>query len=594
MNPSISIQNVSKSFGKKTILKDIHFDIQEGNIYGFIGPSGAGKTTLVKMIVGMEVPDQGAIYLLGEKMPNLPILQEIGYMAQSDALYNQLTGKENLTFFASLYKLNKGERLRRIEYAAELVNLTSDLNKKVSAYSGGMKRRLSLAIALIQNPKVLILDEPTVGIDPELRESIWNELLRLKNEDGKTIIVTTHVMDEAEKCDYISMIREGSLIATGTPEQLKKQYAADNLNDVFWQRGGCKMRTIALIKRILLQILRDKRTLALLFIAPLLILTLMDLVFNGKTVNPVLGIENGKKQIIQSLKEADIVVKNYEGVSNTDEVMLKYDLDGLLEVKGEKATLTLLNDNPTVAKNLEMKVRQIFNKRAQLQLLDTNNIQRKQLQDAIIQTKYVYGSSDTELFDTFSPMLVGFFVFFFVFLISGIGLLNERTTGTLERLMATPIKRGEIVAAYLIGYGLLAFLQTIVIVLFAIYVLDIVLVGSIWNVILINVIVALVALSLGILLSSFANSEFQMVQFIPLVIVPQIFFSGIFSIEGMVDWLQVFAKFMPLYYAADALKGVMYKGLSLSDISQNLYILLAFAAVFIVCNLFALKKYRKL
>jgi len=237
MNPSISIQNVSKSFGKKTILKDIHFDIQEGNIYGFIGPSGAGKTTLVKMIVGMEVPDQGAIYLLGEKMPNLPILQEIGYMAQSDALYNQLTGKENLTFFASLYKLNKGERLRRIEYAAELVNLTSDLNKKVSAYSGGMKRRLSLAIALIQNPKVLILDEPTVGIDPELRESIWNELLRLKNEDGKTIIVTTHVMDEAEKCDYISMIREGSLIETGTPEQLKERYAADNLNDVFLAAG---------------------------------------------------------------------------------------------------------------------------------------------------------------------------------------------------------------------------------------------------------------------------------------------------------------------------------------------------------------------
>jgi len=354
------------------------------------------------------------------------------------------------------------------------------------------------------------------------------------------------------------------------------------------------MRTIALIKRILLQILRDKRTLALLFIAPLLILTLMNLVFNGKTVNPVLGIENGNKQIIQSLKEEDIVVKKYKGITKTDEAMLKFDLDGFLEVKGEKATLTLLNDNPTVAKNLEMKVRQIFNKRAQLQLLDTNNIQRKQLQDAIIQTKYVYGSSDTELFDTFSPILVGFFVFFFVFLISGIGLLNERTTGTLERLMATPIKRGEIVAAYLIGYGLLAILQTIVIVLFAIYVLDIVLVGSIWNVILINVIVALVALSLGILLSSFANSEFQMVQFIPLVIVPQIFFSGIFSIEGMVDWLQAFAKFMPLYYAADALKGVMYKGLSLSDISQNLYILLAFAAVFIVCNLFALKKYRKL
>ncbi|SOB99205.1 ABC-2 type transport system ATP-binding protein [Ureibacillus xyleni] len=237
MNQTISIQNVSKSFGKKVVLKDINFEIMEGRIYGFIGPSGAGKTTLVKMIVGMDVPDQGSIYLLGEKMPNLNMLQQIGYMAQSDALYKELTGKENLMFFASLYHLNKLERKSRIEYAAKLVNLTADLNKKVSAYSGGMRRRLSLAIALIQNPKVLILDEPTVGIDPELRLSIWNELLRLKNEEGKTIIVTTHVMDEADKCDYISMVREGSLIATGTPDQLKEKYKAHNLDEVFLAAG---------------------------------------------------------------------------------------------------------------------------------------------------------------------------------------------------------------------------------------------------------------------------------------------------------------------------------------------------------------------
>lgn len=354
------------------------------------------------------------------------------------------------------------------------------------------------------------------------------------------------------------------------------------------------MRTVALIKRILLQIIRDKRTLALLFIAPLLILTLMNLVFNGKTVDPVLGIENGNEQMIQSLEEADIVVKELDGGIDTEAAVLKHHLDGFLEIKGESATLTLLNDDPTVAKSLKMKVTQIVNKMAQLQLMSNHATQENLLQNEAIQTNYVYGSSETKTFDTFSPMLVGFFVFFFVFLISGIGLLNERTTGTLERLMATPIKRGEVVAAYLIGYGLLAFLQTIVIVLFSIHVLNIVLVGSIWHVIVINVIVALVALSLGILLSSFASSEFQMIQFIPIVIVPQIFFSGIFSIEGMADWLQVLAKFMPLYYAADALKGVMYKGLNLTDISKDLYVLLIFAVLFIVLNLFALKKYRKL
>lgn len=186
----------------------------------------------------MDIPDKGSIYLLGEKMPNLEILQQIGYMAQSDALYTALTGKENLMFFASLFKLDNAEKQKRIAYAAELVGLTDDLDKKVSAYSGGMKRRLSLALAIIQNPQVLILDEPTVGIDPELRLSIWNELLRLKNEEGKTIIVTTHVMDEAEKCDYISMVRDGSIIATGTPFQLKEQYGVHSLDAVFLHAGG--------------------------------------------------------------------------------------------------------------------------------------------------------------------------------------------------------------------------------------------------------------------------------------------------------------------------------------------------------------------
>lgn len=357
------------------------------------------------------------------------------------------------------------------------------------------------------------------------------------------------------------------------------------------------MRILAIMKRIILSIGRDKRTLALLFVAPMLILTLMDLVFNGQEVNPVLGVENGNEQIIEFLEEVDVVVKEYDDVSiaSMEEMLLDEELDGFLQIEDHEATLTLLNDDPGIAKSLEMKVKQGYSQVVQIQLLGTNQVPNgEQLADDLLDTNYVYGDSDSVLFDKFSPMLVGFFVFFFVFLIAGIGLLNERTTGTLERLMATPIKRWEIVLAYLLGYGLLAFLQTIVIVLFSIHVLDIVLVGSIWHVILINIIVALVALTLGILLSTFASSEFQMVQFIPVVIVPQIFFSGIFSLEAMADWLQVFAKFMPLYYAADALNGVMYRGLDLPDISMDLYILLAFALVFIILNIFALKRYRKL
>lgn len=237
MEQMIQIMDVSKSFGNKSILTHVNLNIEKSQIYGFIGPSGAGKTTLVKMLVGMEKANTGIINVIGQRMPNLGVLQNIGYMAQSDALYNDLTGEENLRFFASLFKINKGKQKERIAYTAELVNLSQELCKKVSAYSGGMKRRLSLAVALIQDPKVLILDEPTVGIDPELRLSIWNELYRLKSEEDKTIIITTHVMDEAEKCDRLSMIRDGIILTSGTPKELMSQYQVTHLEEVFLKAG---------------------------------------------------------------------------------------------------------------------------------------------------------------------------------------------------------------------------------------------------------------------------------------------------------------------------------------------------------------------
>jgi len=232
----IQVNGASKRFGKKSVLEDIHLNIGTSKIYGLIGPSGAGKTTLVKLIVGMNQADKGSIKVLGKQVPDLSLLQNIGYMAQSDALYTELTGMENLRFFASLYKMDKETQKQRIAYTAGLVNLESDLGKKVSTYSGGMKRRLSLAIALIQDPEIIILDEPTVGIDPELRVTVWDELLRLK-DNGKTIIVTTHVMSEAERCDMVSMVRDGGILEHGSPDALKERYQTDNLDDVFLRAG---------------------------------------------------------------------------------------------------------------------------------------------------------------------------------------------------------------------------------------------------------------------------------------------------------------------------------------------------------------------
>ncbi|AZN40592.1 ABC transporter ATP-binding protein [Paenibacillus albus] len=233
----VEVRNITRRFGSKTVLDDISFEVKRGELLGLLGPSGSGKTTLIKLITGIDKADGGSVVMLGERMPKLTMLQRFGYMAQSDALYNELTARENLTFFGSLFGLKGKQLATRIQDAMNIVNLQDDLNKNVSAYSGGMKRRLSLALALLHEPELLILDEPTVGIDPVLRQSIWRELGEMR-ERGTTIILTTHVMDEAEKCDRLGLIRDGKLTALGTPAEIKEKSGTSTIEEAFIVFGG--------------------------------------------------------------------------------------------------------------------------------------------------------------------------------------------------------------------------------------------------------------------------------------------------------------------------------------------------------------------
>ncbi len=233
----IIVDKVSKSYGKKQVLFDVSLEVEKGSIFGLIGPSGCGKTTLVKNIVGLLEPDAGEITVAGERVPSKKVIPTMGYMAQAAALYMSLTGKENLEFFGKLYGLDKQTLKTRIEHVARLVNLTDDLEKKVADYSGGMQQRLSLATALIHEPSILVLDEPTVGIDPVLRFEIWKELNELSS-NGVTIIITTHVMDEAEKCDKLAMMRDGKVLAVGTASRLIEKAHAEDFEDAFIKLGG--------------------------------------------------------------------------------------------------------------------------------------------------------------------------------------------------------------------------------------------------------------------------------------------------------------------------------------------------------------------
>ncbi|MBC2194739.1 ABC transporter permease [Listeria booriae] len=388
------------------------------------------------------------------------------------------------------------------------------------------------------------------------------------------------------------------------------------------------MRVMAIVKRIANQFRRDKRTLALMFIAPLILITLINYLFDGDAVDPKVGVQGVSSEMVAQLKDTDIKVKQYDAVSNVKNTIKSDDLDAFIKQDGADVQLTFENSDPGVSKQIQMKLQAALmaeQKDAMKQLGESMqetaakvqqslavvekqyaaqtgqqldipkvNLQIPDQQQLAISTDYIYGDADTTFFDTIGPIFIGFFVFFFVFLIAGISFLRERTTGTLERLMATPIKRWELETGYLLGFGIFALAQSIIVALYSIHVLDMVQMGSIWYVLLITLMLAMVALTLGILLSTFANNEFQIVQFIPIVIVPQVLFCGIFPLEGMADWLQWIAHIMPLYYGADALTSIMVKGEGFAGFATDFYILVGFALVFMILNIFALKKYRKI
>jgi ABC-2 type transport system ATP-binding protein len=228
----IKISNISKSFEKKKVINDITFTIPSGEICCLLGPSGSGKTTMIRLMIGAIAADSGNIQFANIQMPNMKMLTKIGFMPQNDALYDDLSAEANLRFFGGLYQLDKSKLEQRIEEVLKLVNLTDHRKKMVKNFSGGMKKRLSLAASILHQPDVLFLDEPTVGIDPVLRRTIWDQFQEIK-KSGTTIIVSTHVMDEVTECDKAALIYNGSLIEYDGVEKLLKKTETGRVEELF-------------------------------------------------------------------------------------------------------------------------------------------------------------------------------------------------------------------------------------------------------------------------------------------------------------------------------------------------------------------------
>lgn len=359
------------------------------------------------------------------------------------------------------------------------------------------------------------------------------------------------------------------------------------------------MRTIAIAKKVIKELLRDKRTLAMMFVAPVFIMWLMNLMFSASTtVNVKLATQDLPTGLITKMDELDHVdIETYQDLDQAKEALANEKVDAVISYKDGEYQVDYANTDASKTSMIRQVLRTSIASEGTDQLLSRVNQAFPQLKlDAKapeIKESYQYGDKNTGFFARMIPILIGFVVFFFVFLISGMALLKERTSGTLDRLLATPVKRSEIVYGYMLSYGIIAIFQTAVVVLAAIWLLDVEVVGNILNVIIVNVVLALVALAFGILLSTLAKSEFQMMQFIPLVIMPQLFFSGIIPLSSMGEWAPTVGKFLPLTYSGDAISQIILYGHNLGDILPNLGVLMIFLIILTILNIVGLRRYRK-
>ncbi|MEI7414085.1 ABC transporter permease [Staphylococcus hominis] len=360
------------------------------------------------------------------------------------------------------------------------------------------------------------------------------------------------------------------------------------------------MKLLAMIQRVIIELLKDKRTLALMFLAPLLVLTLMYFIFNSdEDTTLTIGVDHSvSTQLTEGIKSDDVKFKNFTSNQHIKSKIEHHHLDAFIYQNNQTLHVTYTNEDPSKSASIKQLLHQSIQKDKMNDIKKVmvslpQSAKNKDAKDIQLENTYLYGDEHSNYFDKMFPILMSFFVFLFVFLISGIALLRERTTGTLERVLATPIKRSEIVFGYLIGYGVFAIIQTLIIVFFSIYLLNINLAGSLTYVILINILLAIAALVMGIFISTFANSEFQMVQFIPIVAIPQVFFSGIFPLENMSPWLSNIGYLFPLRYAGHALTNIMIKGQGWSNIWFDVLILFVFIIIFTTMNMIGLKRYRK-
>ena len=638
---AIEAQNLTMQFGDFIAVNNVNLKIKQGEIFGFLGSNGCGKTTTMKMLTGLLSPTSGSAKLFGEEVKDnsLQMKEKVGYMTQSFSLYNELSILENLELHAKLFHI-KEDREKRINYLLEKFDLKEYKNSLANELPLGIKQRLSLSAAVIHRPKMLILDEPTSGVDPISRDNFWELLIDLSRNDNVTIFVSTHFMNEGARCDRISLMHQGKVLITDTPKQLVKLKNKDNLEEAFisyledvLQESSNEEKTEEVVSektakkeqkessfsllrvfgysyRESLELLRDKVRLTFALLGTVI---LMFVIGYGITTD----VENLKFAVLDQDKTQ--LSRNYiENIAGSRYFLEKGTLNSFEELddrmKSGEISLAFVIP-PNFGKNLTKGYKEeiavwidgTFPFRSEtihgyVQGLHYNYLQNFYKEnlgidiksDTNILLRYRYNQDFKSIY-SIVPAVIPMLLIFIPAILMALSVVREKELGSITNFYATPVTKLEFLLGKQLPYVIISMISFFILVSFSIVIFGVPLKGSFFTLSLAALLYIICTTGIGLLMSSFAKTQIAALAGTAIfTLLPTVQFAGlkdpVSSLEGIGKFI---GDFFPVTYFINLSRGVFSKNVSFAELHLEFFALGTSAIVITMLSLLVLKKQEK-
>ncbi len=633
--PAIQAKALTRSFGDFTAVDGVNFDIARGEIFGFLGSNGCGKTTTMKMLTGLLPASSGQALLFGETLDagDMRTRKRVGYMSQSFSLYSELTVRQNLELHAELYQLPLATRAARVAEMMTTFDLADVADARPEALPLGIRQRLQLAVAVIHGPEVLILDEPTSGVDPIARDAFWQHLIGLSRRDGVTIFVSTHFMNEAQRCDRISLMHAGRVLAVGTPTEIAQTKGTDSLSDAFVaylreaagpetetaatqaphgldtpKTGGGFGRMWAFARRESMEILRDRLRLGFAFLGPIiLMLTFGYGISFDVTDLPYAVLDQDQtaesRTLLEAFSGSRYFAEQPPATSTADlQARLRSGEIALgIEVPTDFGRLLMQSKRPEVriavdaAMPFRAETTRGYLQGLALSYMD-DQIERTygeviDTSAADVQTRFRYNQSFKSVF-AIVPSVIMLMLVLIPSMMAAMGVVREKETGSIANFRSTPVTRLEFILGKQLPYVAIAMLSFLTLLAVAYGVFGVTVTGSMLALFVGAFLYVLASTGFGVLISTFTKTQVAATFAAAIIsIIPAVNFSGLLvPVASLSGGGRLIGLGFPSAWFQQISVGSFTKGLGFADLWQNHLALAGFAVVFIAASVIALRK----